>query len=103
MLLATHFYFRREPRVSQQPVAPGAQAGRESPVGREFVATTDVNLRSQPSGQLAGKVTNGSVVKVTGVSGGWFQVQILQHGRAKDNPAFADQGWADRSYFEERR
>ena len=103
MLLATHFYFRREPRVSQPPTAPGAQPLRDAAIGREFVATTDVNLRSQPSGQLTGKVTHGSIVKVLGVSGGWFQIQILQHGRVKESPAFADQGWADRSYFEEKR
>ena len=103
MLLATHFYFRREPRQSQPPAAPGAQAGRVSPVGREFVATSDVNLRVQPSGQLVGKVPQGSVVKVQAVSGGWYQIQILQFKRPKEKASDADQGWADKDFFTERQ
>ncbi|HEX7177970.1 MAG TPA: serine/threonine protein kinase [Pyrinomonadaceae bacterium] len=103
MLLATYFYFRREPRASQTPTAPGAQAGRESPVGREFVATNDVNLRGQPNGQLVGKVPNGSVVKVQAVNGGWYQIQILQYKRPKERASDADQGWADKDFFTERQ
>jgi hypothetical protein len=50
-----------------------------------------------------GTVTVGSVVKVLAVNGGWLQVQILQYGRPKESPSDADQGWADKDFFTERR
>ena len=97
MLLATHYYFRREPRRTIAPSPPNA------PTGREFVATTDVNLRNAPNGEKRGKVPKDSVVKVLKVNGGWYEIQIVHYARPKENASDADQGWANGDFFREKQ
>lgn len=104
MLLATHYYFRREPRQSVTPTAPGA------PTGREFVAKTDVNLRSSPgsSSEIKGLVPRDSVVKVldmrvVGTERVWYQVRVVKYGRPKEKPEYEDEGWVFGEMFAEKR
>jgi hypothetical protein len=37
----------------------------------------------------------GSTVRVLQVSGKWYQVQVIEHGRPKNDPDSADEGWVN--------
>ncbi len=99
MLLATHKYMSREQRPTAAPAPPN------SPVGREMVATRDVNIRSSSSGRAEriGMVPNGSIVRVLDSQGGWYKIQIVQLARPKENADDAEQGWADHDFFKARQ
>jgi serine/threonine protein kinase len=102
MLLATHKYVsglrnNKAPAVRPQTTA----AAQQSPVGREYIARIDVNLRSGPNRNDAkiGLADKGARVRVLAVSGDWYEVEILERQRPKDEPDYADRGWADSDYF----
>ena len=69
-------------------------------VGREALATTDVNLRASPTSKSdrVGLAELGSRVKVLNVSNNnnWCEVEIIQHARPKADPSSADHGWVNR-------
>ena len=94
MLYATYRYVNnlRHPSGVQQQNSAGGGAAL---VGREFVTTTDVNLRSgpDPGSARVGVAENGSRVKVLQVNGKWYLVQVTEHGRPKASPDDKDQGW----------
>lgn len=101
MLFGTYRYvnnMRRggggDPR-QQQPAGGGA--GASSPVGREFMTTTDVNLRKGPDTGYTkvGLAESGSRVRVLQVNGKWYEVQVVQHGRPKADDNSDDQGWVN--------
>jgi serine/threonine protein kinase len=97
MLYATYRYvnnLRHPPSVQQQQQTSAAGGGFLFG-GREFVTTTDVNLRSGPdtSYDRVGLAENGSRVKVLKVSGKWYQVQVTEHARAPTDSDSKDQGW----------
>ncbi|HYY96608.1 MAG TPA: SH3 domain-containing protein, partial [Pyrinomonadaceae bacterium] len=99
MLYATYRYvnnLRRAPNVQQQQQASAGGSGFLFG-GREFVTTTDVNLRSGPdtSYDRVGLAENGSRVKVLKVSGKWYQVQVTQHARPPADADAKDQGWVN--------
>ncbi|MDQ3918225.1 MAG: SH3 domain-containing protein, partial [Acidobacteriota bacterium] len=99
MLYATYRYvnnLRRAPNVQQQQQA-GAGGSGFLFGGREFVTTTDVNLRSGPdtSYDRVGLAENGSRVKVLKVNGKWYQVQVTQHARPPADADAKDQGWVN--------
>ncbi|HUE81971.1 MAG TPA: serine/threonine protein kinase [Pyrinomonadaceae bacterium] len=91
MLLATHKYVT----THWNPLTRLPQLGEFTVVGREGWTTTDVNLRPDPSASNppVGLATLGSRVKILKVSNNWFEVQVLEHGRPKLDPALADRGW----------
>lgn len=98
MLFATYRYVRNlrqggDPRQQQQQAGGGANSS--SPVGREFLTTTDVNLRKGPDSGYTkvGLAESGSRVRVLQVNGKWYQVQVVQHGRPKTDDDSDDQGW----------
>ena len=95
MLLATRNYIRN--RWAQQT------AEQTSLVGREGVATTDLNLRAGPSSanDQVGLAESGSRVKVLNVTSNvnWCEVQVLQHARPKSDPASLDRGWVNKRYL----
>jgi serine/threonine protein kinase len=96
LLAATGAYVRS--RISGQ----GPQTTTPtSPVGREALTTTDLNLRSDPStdNDRVGLAESGSRVRVLNVNGNWCEVLVTQHGRAKDNPDSADQGWVNKKFL----
>jgi serine/threonine protein kinase len=101
MLFATYRYVNNlkgsgGARPSQQQQQQVNSGGGSSPlVGREFLTTTDVNLREgpDPSYDKVGLAENGSRVRVLKASGKWYQVQVVQHGRDKADPDSLDQGW----------
>jgi hypothetical protein len=49
-----------------------------------------------------GIAEKGSVVQVLSVNdtNNWYEVQILKHGRDKDDPNSADRGWITKKYIE---
>jgi hypothetical protein len=100
MLYATYRYVnnRRAAPSGAQPARPGSQAAS---VGREFQTTTDVNLRGGPSSRFpkVGLAEGGSRVRVVGSSGGWYEVEVLQHARPKQDPASADRGWLNGTFL----
>ncbi|HZT59645.1 MAG TPA: serine/threonine protein kinase [Pyrinomonadaceae bacterium] len=105
MLFATYRYVNNLKQAGGAHQQQGQQAngagGNASPVGHELVATTDVNLREGPntSYSVAGLAESGSRVKVLQVNGRWYQVQVLQHTRAKTDPDSKDQGWVNSTLF----
>jgi serine/threonine protein kinase len=100
MLYATYKYVRNARAVGEtQPrqQAGGTAANKTGIVGSEFVTTTDVNLRKGPdtSQNKVGMAEVGSRVRVLQVSGKWYQVQVIEHGRPKADPDSADEGWVN--------
>ncbi|HEV7797303.1 MAG TPA: protein kinase, partial [Pyrinomonadaceae bacterium] len=69
-------------------------------IGREGVTTTDVNLRSGSSVANApiGVAEAGSRIKILATSDNWYEVQVLQHGRAKQDPFTSDRGWINKKF-----
>jgi serine/threonine protein kinase len=95
MLLATRNYIRN--RWAQQATQ------QNSVVGREAVTTTDLNLRAGPSSanDRVGLAEAGSRVKVLtlGSNINWCEVQVIQHGRPKTDPASSDRGWVNKQFL----
>jgi uncharacterized protein YraI len=77
----------------------------DSVVGRDLIATTDLNIRSSPSlaSPAVGIAEQGSLVRVRNVSGDnrWYEVEVLQHGRKKSDLSSADRGWAMKRYLDD--
>ncbi|HVF55022.1 MAG TPA: protein kinase [Pyrinomonadaceae bacterium] len=97
MLYATHVYMTKgRPGAN----TPRTTTGNPPPsIGGEFITTTDVKLRSGPgrnNGEV-GLAEKGSTLKILGVSGVWYKVDVIEHGRPKEVPDSADQGWAHSS------
>jgi serine/threonine protein kinase len=73
------------------------QAVTQTPVGKFMVASTDINLRSAPGRQApkVGLVERDSKVRILRFSSDrkWSEVEIIQHGRAKEDASAADRGW----------
>jgi serine/threonine protein kinase len=96
MLLATHKYVTSHwnPFVGL-PVLSDVFV-----IGREGVTTTDVNLRSDASVANApiGLAEAGSRVKILSTGDNWYEVQVLQHGRAKADPFTSDKGWINKKF-----
>lgn len=69
-------------------------------IGREGVTTTDVNLRPDASSTKAaiGLAEAGSRVKVLATGDNWYEVQVLEHGRAKTDPFTSDRGWINKKF-----
>jgi uncharacterized protein YgiM (DUF1202 family) len=97
MLYATYRYVNNMRGGTQQRPQASAPGNRSAAAGNEFVTTTDVNLRKgpDPSYTKVGMAEAGSRVKVLQVSGRWYQVQVVEHGRAKADPDSEDQGWVN--------
>jgi serine/threonine protein kinase len=96
LLVATGTYVRsRINRQAAQPTAP------VTPVGREALTTTDLNLRSDPStdNNPVGLAESGSRVRVLNTNANWCEVLVVQHSRAKDDPNSKDRGWVNKKFL----
>jgi serine/threonine protein kinase len=69
-------------------------------IGREGVTTADVNLRPDASVANApiGLAEAGSRIKILATGDKWYEVQVLQHGRAKIDPFTSDRGWINKKF-----
>lgn len=96
MLLATHKYVTSH----WNPFVGLPLLSDVFVIGREGVTTTDVNLRSDASVANApiGMAEAGSRIKVLATGENWYEVQVLQHGRAKVDPFTSDRGWINKKF-----
>lgn len=96
MLLATHRYVTSQ----WNPFASVTQLGDVFVIGREGVTTTDVRLRPDAStaNPPIGLAENGSRVKILASEDNWYEVQVLEHGRAKADPFTSDRGWINKRF-----
>ena len=67
-------------------------------------ATSDVYLRSEPNNdkQHIGVITKGSRLKIVNSRDKWYEVDVIEYGSPKKNPAFADHGWVSGKYVDVR-
>lgn len=76
---------------------PANQAVTKTPVGKFMAASTDINIRSAPSRKApkVGLVERDSKVRILRFSSDqkWSEIEIIQHGRAKEDASSADHGW----------
>ncbi|MCA1575978.1 MAG: serine/threonine protein kinase [Acidobacteria bacterium] len=96
MLLATHKYVTSQ----WNPLAEITRISEPVVIGREGVTTTDVNLRpvANVSQEPIGLAESGSKVKVLSADNNWYEVQVVQHSRAKIDPYSSDRGWINKRY-----
>ncbi len=96
MLLATHKYVTSH----WNPLVDLPMLGDVFVIGREGVTTTDVNLRSDASTENppVGVAENGSRVRILASDNNWYEIQVLQHGRAKTDPFTSDRGWVNKKF-----
>jgi serine/threonine protein kinase len=71
-------------------------------VGREYLTTTDVNVRSapNPNAPKIGLAEKGSRVRVVSVRSNWCEIAILQHGRTDGDPDSVNQGWVNGKFLQ---
>jgi len=98
LLVATGAYVRS--LIKQRSAQ---QATPITDTGRQAVTTTDVNLRAGPNRQtdVVGLAESGSRVQILTITPNstWCEVQVLQHGRPKDDPSSQDRGWLNRTFL----
>ena len=96
MLLATHKYVT----TRWNPITAIQQAVEPPIIGREGVTTTDVNLRpvASAANDAIGLAESGSRVKILNTNNNWYEVQVVEHSRAKKDPFSSDRGWINSRY-----
>jgi len=96
MLLATHKYVTSQ----WNPFVGLPLLSDVFVIGREGVTTTDVNLRPDASSTkpAIGRAEAGSRVKILATGDNWYEVQVLEHGRAKSDPFTSDRGWINKRF-----
>ncbi len=96
MLLATHKYVTSH----WNPFVDLPLLSDIFVIGREGVTTTDVNLRPDASSTkpAIGLAEAGSRVKVLSTGDNWYEIQVLEHGRAKIDPFTSDRGWINKRF-----
>lgn len=101
LLIATGAYVRS--LINKRAAQQQQQQTTNGIVGREASTTTDLRLRDGPNqaNNQVGLAEAGSHVKILNVnnSNNWCEVEVLQHGRAKDDPNSKDRGWVNKRYL----
>src|SRR5204863_1367074 len=96
LLVATGAYVRSW-------IKQGGAQQTTADTGRQAVTITDVNLRAGPNRQtdVVGLAESGSRVQVITLApnSNWCEVQVLQHGRPKEDTSSQDRGWINRTYL----
>jgi serine/threonine protein kinase len=98
MLLATRHYFQTHWGAKGNP----PPAAHTTDVGREgTIIQSDVRLRPDPGTDNSpiGVAELGSRVRVLSVSNNWREIEILEHGRPKDDPTSSDRGWVHQRFL----
>lgn len=93
ILYATHGFLRGAgilPELSNPFVKPTG------------TANTDVNLRldGDPNSQKIGMVPKNSRVRIVNSKDNWYEVDIIEFGRPKENPTDAEHGWVYNRYID---
>jgi hypothetical protein len=70
----------------------------------EGVALSDVNLRPSAGveGNPVGMVPKNSRVRIVNSKDNWYEVDVVEFGRPKENPADAEHGWVNKRYIDVR-
>lgn len=65
-------------------------------------ANTDINLRPAPSANNApiGLVTKNSRVRIVKIQDNWYQVDVIEQGRERNQPLAASRGWLSGRYVD---
>lgn len=93
------------PEATQVEAVGGSDADApptvSSEVGDELITTTDVNIRFSHSGKskVIGLAEKGSRVRILEKHRNWRRVSVIEHGRDKEDPESADQGWIYGDYL----
>lgn len=93
ILYATHSFLRGS------GLLPEIKNPFAKPTG---TATSDVNLRitGDPDSQKVGLVPKNSRVRIVNSKDNWYEVDIIEFGRPKDNPSDAEHGWVNKRYID---
>lgn len=95
LLIATPQIIKRW-RAPSSP-RPTTQAETKAPAEKLTIASTDINLRSAPSRKAprTGLVERNSKVRILRLNNDqkWCEIEILQHGRDKEDASSANRGW----------
>ena len=65
-------------------------------------ANTDINLRPEPNANNdpIGLVTKNSKVRVLKIQNNWYQVDVLEQGRDRDEQLPTNRGWLNGKYVD---
>lgn len=92
-LYGTHTYLRGHGFLTQISNPFKTQIGK---------ATIDLNLRPAPSNknEPIGLISKDSRIKILNTTENWYEIEVVDYGRPKENPAFADRGWVYSKYVD---
>lgn len=92
-LFATHSLLRGAGWI------PSVRLPFSKPTG---IASSDVNLRiaGDANSEKIGLVPKNSRVKIVNSTETWYEVDIVEYGRAKENPSDADHGWVNKKFID---
>lgn len=96
ILFFTDYYLRG------RTIFSGAATRKSSPKQNLATANTDVNLRPNPTNknEPIGVVSKGSRVRIINTQDSWYEVEVVEYGRPKENPDFKDAGWVYNKYID---
>ncbi|MBK9156226.1 MAG: protein kinase [Chloracidobacterium sp.] len=92
-LFITHSFLKNADLLPELPFAERAQMGR---------ANTDINLRPEPNvnNQPIGLVTRNSKVRIVKTENNWYQVDVIEQGRQRNDAPSATRGWLNGRYVD---
>lgn len=67
-------------------------------------ANSDINLRPESNARkdAIGLVPKDSRLRIVNSTENWYEVDIIEYGRPKQDPGFADHGWVNKQYVDLR-
>ena len=70
----------------------------------EGVASSDINLRPDASAKKdpIGLVPRDSKVRIVNSTDNWYEIDVIEYGRPKQDPGYADHGWVNKQYVDLR-
>jgi serine/threonine protein kinase len=91
ILYGTHNYLRGRGVLPQITNPFKAQMGKTD---------RDLNLRPTPStkNDPVGKVPKDSRVKILSTNDNWYEIEVVEYSRSKDNPNYVDRGWVNSKF-----
>ena len=95
ILYATNVYFRRK----NASTTAGAPTQSKPVAGK---ANTDVNLRQNAGtdSDPRGVVPRNSRVKIVNSKDNWYEIDVVEFSRPKENPTDAEHGWVNKKYID---
>lgn len=98
VIFASALYFTHS-FLQNAGIVPGVSQVLGSKTGR---ANTDINLRPAPSvnNEPIGLVTRNSRLRIVKTQNNWYQVDVLEQGRARDDQLPTTRGWLNGKYVD---